>query len=85
MAFRLFTVPIRNSEAPEAELNSFMQSHTVLDVERRWVDQGSNSFWSFCTANDQSLRVLGAFFYNAKERRAQRRIAWLRALRFSAL
>ncbi len=48
MACKFFIVPIRDSEAAEAELNAFLQSHKVLDVERRWVDQGANSFWSLC-------------------------------------
>ena len=48
MAFKFFTVPIQNSEAAEAELNGFLGSHKILSVDRRWVDQGSASFWSFC-------------------------------------
>ena len=31
-----------------AELNGFLRSHRVLSVDRRWVDQGTESFWSFC-------------------------------------
>ena len=48
MAFKTFTIPIRDSEASEADLNAFLRSHKVLSVDRIWVDQGSNSFWSFC-------------------------------------
>jgi superfamily II DNA helicase RecQ len=48
MAYRIFNIPIQNSEAIEEELNAFLRSHTVLSVDRRWVDQGSTSFWSFC-------------------------------------
>jgi len=48
MAFKVFTIPIQNSEAAEVELNTFLRSHTVLSVEQRWVDQGATSFWSFC-------------------------------------
>ena len=48
MAFKFFVVPIRNSEVAESELNGFLRKHTVLSLDRRWVDQGSNSFWSFC-------------------------------------
>lgn len=48
MAFKFFIVPIQDSESTEAELNSFLRGHKVLDVERRWVDQGPTSFWSFC-------------------------------------
>ena len=48
MAFRLFTVPIRDPDVAQQELNSFLQSHKILSVDRRWVDQGADSFWSFC-------------------------------------
>jgi superfamily II DNA helicase RecQ len=48
MAFRFFTVPIQNSAQAEAELNAFLGSHKVLAVDRRWVDQGPASFWTFC-------------------------------------
>lgn len=48
MAFRIFAVPIRDPAAAQDELNSFLLSHKVLAVDRRWVDQGADSFWSFC-------------------------------------
>jgi len=48
MGFRFFTVPIQDSGQASAELNTFLQSHKVLSVDRRWVEQGSSSFWSFC-------------------------------------
>jgi hypothetical protein len=48
MAFRLFQVPVRDSEAAEEELNRFLRGHRVLSVDRRWVDLGTESFWSFC-------------------------------------
>ena len=48
MAFKFFTVPIQSSAAVEAELNRFLSNHKVLSVDRRWVDQGATSFWSFC-------------------------------------
>ena len=48
MAYRIFVVPIRDEGATTAELNKFLRSHRVLSVDRRWVDQGSESFWSFC-------------------------------------
>ena len=47
MAFRFFTVPIQNAEQAEAELNGFLRSHKVLSIDRRWVEQGSTSFWTF--------------------------------------
>ena len=48
MAFKLFTISIHDSGQSEAELNGFLRSHKVLSVDRRWVEQGSASFWTFC-------------------------------------
>lgn len=48
MPFKFFTVPIHDSGQAEAEMNGFLRSHKVLSVDRRWVEQGSSSFWSFC-------------------------------------
>ena len=48
MPIKFFVVPIQDMEAAETELNAFLGSHTVLSIERRWVDQGPASFWSLC-------------------------------------
>lgn len=48
MPLRFFTIPIQDSGEAEAQLNAFLGSHRVLGVDRRWVEQGSQSFWSFC-------------------------------------
>ncbi len=41
-------VPIRFAEPAQEELNEFLRSHRVLSVDRRWVEQGDNSFWAIC-------------------------------------
>lgn len=48
MPFKFYTVPIHDDGSAAAAMNAFLASHKVLAVERRWVDQGSNSFWTFC-------------------------------------
>jgi superfamily II DNA helicase RecQ len=48
MPFKFFTIPIHDPGQAEAELNGFLRSHKVLAVDRRWVEQGASSFWSFC-------------------------------------
>ena len=48
MAFKFFNISMYDEGSAEAELNSFLQSHSVLTVDRRFVEQGSNSFWVFC-------------------------------------
>jgi superfamily II DNA helicase RecQ len=48
MPFRFFSIPMLHSAAAEAELNAFLRSHPVLEITRRWVDRGRNSYWCFC-------------------------------------
>src|SRR4051794_11750540 len=48
MAFQLFTVPIQDDGRALAQLNAFLRDHKILSVDRRWVEQGASSFWSFC-------------------------------------
>ncbi len=69
MAFKFFTVPINDDGRAEAALNGFVRSHRVLTVDRRWVDLGASSFWSFAvdyldgqpgTASPQTGRPPGA-------------------------
>lgn len=46
MQVRFFTIPIKNTEEAEAEINRFLGSHRILAVDRRFVDNGENSFWT---------------------------------------
>jgi superfamily II DNA helicase RecQ len=48
MALRFFTIPVQADDDAAQELNSFLNAHKVLSVERHFVDQGVNSFWAIC-------------------------------------
>jgi hypothetical protein len=48
IAYHFFTISVRDEGPAAADLNGFLRSRRVLSVDRRWVDQGSESFWSFC-------------------------------------
>lgn len=48
MAFQFFVVPARDHGEAAEELNRFLRGHRVLAVDRRWVEQGLDSYWSFC-------------------------------------
>jgi superfamily II DNA helicase RecQ len=41
-------VPVPDSGGAEEELNTFLRSHKVLSVDRRWLKQGATSFWTLC-------------------------------------
>ena len=66
MAYRFFQVPVRDSGAAGEELNRFLRGHRVVNVDRRWVDLGTESYWSFCvdylepaSASGSSARLPG--------------------------
>jgi hypothetical protein len=48
MAFGFFTVPIQDGGRSQEEWNAFLRRHKILSVDRRRVEQGASSFWSFC-------------------------------------
>ncbi len=48
MPLKVFLIPVRDIENSERELNSFIGSQRVLSLERNWVEDGVNSFWSIC-------------------------------------
>jgi superfamily II DNA helicase RecQ len=48
MPYRFFVIAIDDDGTAAAELNGFLRGRRVLSVDRHWVDQGTESFWSFC-------------------------------------
>ena len=48
IAYRVFTLPVRDPGAAETELNGFLVSHRVLAVDQRFVEDGERSFWTLC-------------------------------------
>jgi hypothetical protein len=59
MAFHIFTVPIQDDGRALEQLNAFLRSHKILSVDRRWVEQGAASFWSFASIIWKGLRPTG--------------------------
>jgi superfamily II DNA helicase RecQ len=48
MSYKFFLIPVRDPGDAESELNAFLGNHRVVAVDRRWVDQGADSYWAFC-------------------------------------
>lgn len=48
MPLKFFLVPAFEPGAAESEINAFLGSHRVVAIDRRFVDQGVNSFWAVC-------------------------------------
>ena len=48
MALKFFVVPVMDAASSEADANGFLGCHKVISVDRHFVEQGNNSFWSLC-------------------------------------
>ena len=49
MSFAFFLVPIEDDGGRAAkELNQFLSTHRVVNIQRRLIEQGANSAWTFC-------------------------------------
>jgi superfamily II DNA helicase RecQ len=46
--YQIYTVTLSAGANGTEELNRFLRSHRVLAVERRLVEDGANSCWTFC-------------------------------------
>ncbi len=48
MQIKLFTIPILQAEERNEELNKFLRTHKIADIEKQLVQSGSTAYWSFC-------------------------------------
>ncbi|GAB6120552.1 HRDC domain-containing protein [Dysgonomonas termitidis] len=48
MQFKLFTVPTSDDGAAIEEMNKFLRSHKILEVEQQLVSTRTGSQWHFC-------------------------------------
>lgn len=69
MQIRIFTIPVSDPEKGISEMNAFLNTHKLLDVEQHLVTDGIRSFWSFCiryidaTENGQSNGIKAKIDY----------------------
>ncbi|HEX4612905.1 MAG TPA: HRDC domain-containing protein [Urbifossiella sp.] len=50
MKLRIFSVPTLHPDAATADVNAFLGSQRIVHVERQFVADGANSFWSVCVS-----------------------------------
>ena len=48
MPFRIFLIPVLYSDEATEELNALIAGHRVAHIERKWIDQGTQSAYVFC-------------------------------------
>lgn len=48
MQIKIFTVPVISGEQINDELNRFLRSQKIVEIDKQVVVQGGVSYWSFC-------------------------------------
>jgi len=48
MQIQIFYVPVPDSSQTLDEMNRFLRSYKIIDVDKQFVASASNSFWTFC-------------------------------------
>ncbi len=46
MQMKVFAIPIGNPSATEDSLNAFLRSKRIVNIDKRFVENGANSFWT---------------------------------------
>lgn len=50
MQLKIFTIPIHHGDRVEEELNRFLRSHKILEVDRQMVVLDNSAYWSFAVS-----------------------------------
>lgn len=66
MKFSFFYIPVRGSQQAERELNIFLAGNRIVNVEKQCIQNGENSYWTFCV---EWLEHEGPLVTNEKPRR----------------
>lgn len=48
MRIKIFSIPVVGGDRLLQEMNAFLSSKKILEVEKQLVSHGQNAFWSFC-------------------------------------
>ena len=48
MQVKIFTIPLLAGETLTEEMNHFLRSQRVIDIDKQVVMQNNVAFWSFC-------------------------------------
>lgn len=48
MNYKIFALPAIGAEQAEQQLNDFLASHKIIQVDRQFINQAELSYWSLC-------------------------------------
>jgi len=48
MEIQIFSISVFENIAELQKINAFLRGHKIIDIEKQFVNNGRDSFWSFC-------------------------------------
>ena len=72
MQYRFFTIPAFDSEAASDELNRFIRTHRVLDMQQKFVPAQNGAYWYFSIKYIQGDK--NDFYQDKKEKTDYRKL-----------
>ena len=57
MQIQVYTIPLFSNENHLAEMNAFLRSHKIIDVEKSLISDEGKSFWTFCVRYVEGAKV----------------------------
>jgi len=60
MPYRTFFIPVRWPLEAEAELNAFLATHQIVDIEQHWNDREGQGSWCFCVEYHEFRKAAGS-------------------------
>ncbi len=64
MQIKIFSIPILDNGQLESELNKFLRTHSIVEMENKLVQNNNSTYWTFCikyiendySSNDRNLK-----------------------------
>lgn len=57
MQIQIFTIPIYDGEEELKEMNKFLRSHCVAEIQKTFIPTANGGSWSFCITYLESVKV----------------------------
>jgi len=54
MQYKVFAIPVLGDAQSEADLNHFLMTHKIIQVDKELITQGGLAVWSFCVGYQTS-------------------------------
>lgn len=67
MQVQIFSIQAIENKEDLQKLNAFLRGHKIIDIAKQFVNNGQDSYWSFCIRYIDSTNNTNANFNNTRK------------------